>query len=268
MISALSPLFRLKLSFLNGMAAVAGYLLFPHHLNVLPVCAAFVGVSLLAAGGSAINQALEHTLDARMVRTRMRAVPQGVLTRRSACAFGAAAVVPGLILLAVLGGPQTVLLGALALAWYLGVYTPLKTRTSLALPAGALCGAFPPLIGWCLAGGLPLDFRIVTLAGLLFLWQVPHFWLLQRRHEADYRHADVPLFRPHGWWFLRLWLVAFCVAALLLPAFGIITRPGAVWYALFPVPIVLFALLQSERWLFSYINSFPLFVVVLLAIQK
>ncbi len=270
---AVATLFRLKLSFLNGVAAVAGYLLFPAAIETIPLCAAFGGVFLLTVGGSAANQIMERNLDARMVRTRLRPLPNGDLTVSQATVIAAAAIIPGLFLLTAVGGWMPALLGAAALCWYLAVYTPLKIRTALALPVGALCGAFPPLIGWCLAGGQPGDYRAITLAGLLFLWQVPHFWLFQRRHAADYRQAGIPLLNSQGPLsgysaFFWLWMGALCVAALLLPAFGLIERPGALWYILFPVPIVFLSMFRSGSLLFPYINCFPLLVTLLLVIQK
>ena len=273
MIRACTTLFRLKLSLLNGVSALAGYLLFPSSGEILPALTAFAGVSLLAAGGSALNQALERDLDIRMLRTRMRPVPQQIMTPTAASTAGAIAIMIGSMLLGAVGSAVTALLGAAALVWYLAVYTPLKTRTTLALPLGALCGAFPPLIGWSLAGGHPGDYRIITLAGLLFLWQVPHFWLFQRRHAEDYRRAGIPLFSTQGTIagsspFFWLWIVALCAGAMLLPAFGLIVRPGALWYALFPLPIVFFALFRSGQLLFPCINCFPLLVTVLLVIQK
>ena len=273
MMRAIATLFRLRLSLLNGISAMAGYLLFPSPLEVLPACVACVSVFLLTAGGSAANQVMERGLDARMIRTRQRPLPKGDVSCFQAVALAVSAVTAGLLLLITAGGAFPALLGATALVWYLAVYTPLKTRTSLALPVGALCGAFPPLIGWCLAGGQPGDFRALTLAGLLFLWQVPHFWLFQRRHAEDYRRAGIPLFGGQRtllgysplFWF---WMGALCVGAMLLPAFGLIERPGSLWYALFPVPIVFLAGFRSGSLLFPYINCFPLLVTLLLVIQK
>jgi protoheme IX farnesyltransferase len=273
MIRAYVTLFRLKLSLLNGVSALAGYFMFPHHSEIMPALDAFTSVSLLAAGGSALNQVLERDLDARMQRSRMRPVPQRVLTRAGASAAGVFAILLGFALLGYIGSAATVLLGAAALVWYLAVYTPLKTNTTLALPLGALCGAFPPLIGWSLAGGLSGDYRIITLAGLLFLWQIPHFWLFQRRHAEDYRRAGIPLFHTEGAIagnnpFFWLWIAALCAGSMLLPAFGLIARPGAFCYILFPLSIVFFSLFRSGQLLFPCINCFPLLVTLLLVIQK
>lgn len=267
MIRALATLFRLRLALLNGVTALGGYCLFPAPIEAVTLSAAFGGVTLLAMGGSAFNQRLERDLDALMTRTLLRPLPQGRLSVTTATFAGACAVLAGLALLTASGGLVPSLLGLAALVWYLALYTPLKRKTALALPLGALCGAFPPLIGWTLAGGAPADYRIITLAGVLFLWQVPHFWLLQERHRADYRLAGFPLVTVKEGLF-GLWIVALAAATLLLPAFGLIGRPAAVWYAAVPVPLLLLALLRSRRPLFIYLNLYPLLVTLVLSFRN
>jgi len=264
LIILLSRLCRPRLALLNGVTALAGYgyALFPAPFTPIPFLAAFCGVTLLAMGGSAINQVLERDIDALMTRTMLRPLPQGRLSATSASIIGACAILAGLVLLATTGGILPTLLGGAALVWYLAVYTPLKPRTTLALPFGALCGAFPPLIGWCLAGGTPADYRIIILAGLLFIWQIPHFWLFQELHEADYRRAGIPL-ATNRRALIGLWIAALAVAALMLPAFGLLNRPGALLAALFPVPLVLLSLARS-RFLFTYLNLFPLLLTLAL----
>lgn len=263
MIRSLSTLFRLRLALLNGVTALAGVFLFPAPLRTATLPAAFFGVALLAMGGSAFNQLLERDLDALMTRTMLRPLPLGRMSATAAVLAGAGAILAGLALLAVSGGIIPPILGLTALVWYLAFYTPLKRKSSLALPLGALCGAFPPLIGWTLAGGAPNDFRIITLAGVLFIWQIPHFWLLQERHGADYRRAGVPLVAAEQGLF-GLWIVALAAATIMMPAFGVIGRPAALWYAAFPVPLLLLALTRFRRPLFIYLNIFPLLVTLVL----
>lgn len=270
MIRILARLFRPRLALLNGVSAVGGYLLFPWLPGNIALWAAFGGVVLLAAGGSALNQVLERDLDRLMIRTRLRPLPQGQLTPASATVIGVSTILIGLTMLGTVGGLAPPLLGAAALAWYLAIYTPLKRRTQFALMVGALCGALAPVIGWCLAGGHPADFRIVLLAGLLYLWQIPHFWFLQRRHADDYRNAGIPLFgaSEKGTGFMGIWLMALIAAAMLLPALGVIQQHASVWYALLPLPLIVMALFRFERILFSYLNLFPLLVTLILCIQR
>ncbi|MBK5274105.1 MAG: protoheme IX farnesyltransferase [Desulfuromonadales bacterium] len=266
MIRMLARLFRLRLSLMNGAAALGGCLLFPAPRNGVTLLAACAGVSLLAMGGSALNQVLERRLDALMTRTLGRPLPQGNMNPATAAIIGGCVIMAGLMLIAAFGGALPCLLGLAALAWYLAVYTPLKQRTPMALPIGALCGALPPVIGWCLAGGPVLDFRIMLLAGLLYLWQVPHFLLFQQRHAADYRRAGIQL-PENSRQFLGLWLAALMAASMLLPAFGIIGQHAACWYVLLPVPLLVLALCRCERPLFSYLNLFPLLVSLALVVQ-
>lgn len=273
MVTLLSKLFRPYLALLNGVTAVGGYCLFPAPIQAVTLLAAFCGVTLLAMGGSALNQMLERDLDALMTRTMLRPLPLGRMSSATALLAGSCTILAGLALLTVTGDILPPLLGVAALVWYLAVYTPLKRKTTLALPLGSLCGAFPPLIGWCLAGGGATDYRIIILAGLLFIWQIPHFWLLQQRHEADYRRAGIPLMvtggepaglNAHFW----LWLIAFIAGAMLLPAFGIIERPAALWYAAFPVPLTFLALMRSRKLLFAYLNLFPVLLTLVLLFRN
>lgn len=269
MIRSLTRLFRLRLALLNGVAAAGGFCLFPAAEARGAIWPAVAGVTLLAAGGSALNQLMERDIDRLMARTSRRPLPNGDLTPATATAIGCTAVLAGLLVLTA-GGPIPPLLGGAAVAWYLGIYTPLKRRSSLALLAGSFCGAVPPVIGWCSAGGGPADYRIMLLAGLLYLWQVPHFWLLQRRHADDYRRAGIPLFEPRqsGGGLCRLWLMALAAAALLLPVFGIVSGELVRWYLVVPVGLGILACSRSERVVGSCINLFPLLVTAILVIQR
>src|SRR5450631_179204 len=267
MICRLSRLFRLPLALMNGIAALGGYCLFPAPRSVDAMLAACAGVTLLAMGGTALNQVLERDIDALMTRTRLRPLPRGEMTPAVAASIGCGVIMAGAAILFTAGGLLPVLLGLTALAWYLAVYTPLKRRTPLALPLGALCGAVPPLIGWCLAGGDPTDFRIIALAALFFIWQIPHFWLLQKRHADDYQRAGIPLLAFRQGLF-GLWVVALTATALMLPAFGIIGHHAAYWYAFFPSLLLIMALCRCDRSLFSYLNLFPVLVALTLLIQR
>jgi protoheme IX farnesyltransferase len=271
--AALSRLLRPRLSLLNGVAALAGYLLFPAEPAMASMSAALIGVALLAAGGSAFNQVQERNLDRLMLRTRDRPIPSGNLTPAAATAVGGGCTLAGFILLGSAGGLLPILLGVAGLAWYLGVYTPLKKRTTFALPIGALCGTFPPVIGWTIAGGAYNDYRIILLSGLLYMWQVPHFWLFQNRHADDYRLAGIPLLsiHPKGIFpvgYCRLWLYALIAGAMLLPAFGIIERHFALSYAAFLIPLSIMSGMRPRPALFSYLNLFPVLLSLILLLQK
>ncbi len=265
----LCRLLRWRLSLLNGIVALGGFVLFSNEPAKVPMVEVLLGVTLLAAAGSAFNQVQEREIDRLMDRTCDRPIPCGDLTPATASAIGGVCLLAGLLALELGGGLLPMLLGIGALAWYLGVYTPLKRRTPLALAVGGFCGALPPIIGWVSAGGEPTDYRVMLLAGLLYLWQVPHFWLLQHRHAKDYRRAGLPLFNPRlkgispsGLWYI--WIIALVACALLFPALGIISSPIAPWYAAVMLLLGLLALSRSETLRYAGLYCFPLLVTLAL----
>ena len=75
---------------------------------------------------------------------------------------------------------------------YLGLYTPLKTRTTLSTAVGAIPGALPPLIGWAAAHG-SLSLGGWVLFAILFFWQFPHFMAIAWMYREDYARAGIQM---------------------------------------------------------------------------
>src|SRR5206468_11104713 len=89
--------------------------------------------------------------------------------------------------------PLTALLGAIAHATYVLVYTPLKKISPWALEIGAIPGAIPPLMGWTAATGT-LSRPGWFLFGILLFWQIPHFLAIAIYLEDDYRRGGFKVF--------------------------------------------------------------------------
>ena len=149
---------------------------------------AIVGTSLLAAGASALNQWWERDLDALMRRTASRPLPAGILTPLTVLAFGVVVSILGLLWLVFLVNLLTAFLGALTLAIYVFVYTPLKQITELNTWVGAIPGALPPLMGWTAATG-ELGAGGWSLFAILFFWQLPHFMAIAWLYREEYSQA-------------------------------------------------------------------------------
>jgi len=153
---------------------------------------ALLGTGLVAAGSAALNHVLERDLDALMQRTADRPLPGGRMRPDTALFFGVALAVAGLLELTVAVNVLTALLGAIALAGYLFVYTPMKRISSLATIVGAIPGALPPLMGWtAVSNGLELGGLV--LFAILFLWQLPHFLAIAWMCREDYARAGIPV---------------------------------------------------------------------------
>ncbi len=242
-------------------------------LQLMTFLVLLCGVTLVAMGASGFNQLMERDIDALMIRTMQRPLPRGEMSLQAVAFLALCATGAGLALLSVPCQILPPFFALLSLLWYLIIYTPLKRKTNLALLLGALCGVFAPLIGWTMAGGAMADHRIVIFSGLLFIWQIPHFWLLQERHQKDYRRAGIRLVEFHTAAIsrsslFRIWLAALGAATLMLPVLGCIVNSPLSWFMLVLLMLSTVACLRSERLLFPAFSLFPLSLTAIVVLFR
>ncbi|MBI4397756.1 MAG: protoheme IX farnesyltransferase [Candidatus Omnitrophica bacterium] len=181
------------------------------------------GIALASSGSSALNQYLERDADAKMERTKRRALPQGLISPSHALAFGIILTLAGVFLLAWKVNLLTGFLVLLAAFLYVLVYTPMKKLSWLNTSIGAIPGAIPPLAGWTAASG-DLGAGGWILFWILFLWQHPHFFAIAWMYRTDYEHAGfkmLPVVEPDGRRMFRqiIWHSLVLIPVSLLPAF-------------------------------------------------
>lgn len=168
--------------------------------NYLYLFQMLVGTALAAGGTLALNQFLERDTDAMMARTRHRPLPDGRVEPVEALWFGIILTVAGLAYLALAVNLESAWVAASITGIYLFVYTPMKQKSSLCVPVGAVPGALPPVIGWVAArGGVDLDAWV--LFAILFLWQVPHTLAIAHLYREDFAKAGIqflPVIEPEG----------------------------------------------------------------------
>ena len=168
--------------------------------DVARFIALLAGVALTCGGSSALNQYLEREFDAKMLRTRNRPIPSGVIPPAHALNFGIALTLLGIFVLYVKVNILTAFLSLLTSFLYIMVYTPMKRVSWLNTTIGAFPGAIPPLGGWAAATG-HLSFSAGILFLILFLWQHPHFYSIAWLLKDDYKRAGfkmLPVVEPDG----------------------------------------------------------------------
>ena len=186
-------LMKPRITFMVMLTALVGFVMgSPGTPSMTGLVAMLGGVGLVSAGASALNMLLERRTDGLMRRTRERPLPAGRLRPADAVAWGAMLTVSGLALLSWRSGPLAAAVALATWASYLFLYTPLKTRTSLATVVGALPGALPPVIGWAAARGA-LEGPAFVLFAILFLWQIPHFLAIAWIYREDYARGGLPM---------------------------------------------------------------------------
>ncbi len=229
---------KLRLNILVLLTTAAGYVLGRHGLPAFDWAAfgvTLLGTGLAAASAAILNQTWESVRDARMHRTRNRPVASGRLSRSVAFAAGVVAGYAGVALLLYVDVLPAIL-ALLNIGIYVLIYTPLKPITTMNTLLGAVCGAIPPMIGWSAATG-GLEYGAWVIGGLLFVWQLPHFFALAWMYREDYDrggHMMLPVIDPTG----RLTGQVMSTTAVLLVPIGLVASwigITGVWAALVSV---------------------------------
>lgn len=206
------------------------------------------GTTLVGAGTAALNQYIERRMDAVMRRTASRPLPSGLLQPADALRFGVVLAVAGAVWLALTVNMLSALLAAATSILYLGLYTPLKTRTTLATAVGAIPGALPPLIGWAAARG-SISTGGWILFAILVLWQFPHFFAIAWMYREDYARAGIKMLpvvdRSGDATFAQI----VCTSAILVPVSLLAAVIGMAGMRYFTGALILgMILLQVSLW--------------------
>ncbi|MEX5718107.1 heme o synthase [Geodermatophilus maliterrae] len=155
--------------------------------------ATMAGGTLAAGAANVLNCWYDRDIDRLMHRTERRPLVTGEVTPPAALLFGLVLSVVSVALLYLATTPLAAFLAAGAIAYYAVVYTMvLKRHTRHSTLFGGVPGAAPVLIGWAAVTG-SLAWPAVVFFGVVFCWQLPHFWALAMRFRTDYARADVPM---------------------------------------------------------------------------
>lgn len=176
-----------RMNFLVLVTTLVGFYMAGGHreLNWLLLLPTLIGTALCAAGASVLNQYIERDFDKLMPRTRNRPVPAGRIEPREALTTGILCSIAGVVTLLLCVNALTAALGALTIALYVLVYTPLKRVTSLNTVIGAIPGAIPPLMGFTAVENA-LSPGALAVFAILFFWQMPHFLAIAILYRRDY----------------------------------------------------------------------------------
>lgn len=203
--------------------AISGYIIYTANFdfNILNLA---VGVFMLAGGASGLNEFQEREYDAKMNRTMHRPIPEGKISPQLAFIISILFVLTGSSVLFYSFGTVTATLGLFNIVWYNLIYTYLKRQTAFAVVPGSLTGAIPVLMGWTAAGGFILESGILFIAFFIFIWQIPHFWLLMLKYGKDYEAAGFPTINQaissaNLKKIIYTWVIATSVSSIMFPFF-------------------------------------------------
>lgn len=252
-------------------AAGAGSLA-PGSLAVRDAIWMLVGTALIVGSANTLNMWLERDVDCLMARTKNRPLPGQRLVPNTALVFGAiegALALPVLLLCGVVPAA----LGLVALLLYVGVYTPMKQRSHLAIWIGAIPGAMPALMGWTAVTGR-IDAPGLAVFGVLFVWQIPHTHAIGIYRQREYDAAGMKtLPGTHGPAVARRSIVAYLfvqVMVSMMPALlGVAGAPYLVAAVVLGVVVLVQGLLGdgSPKWARNVFLASIVYMPILFALM-
>jgi heme o synthase len=172
---------------------LCGMLVAPGHINPLIAFISIICITLASGASGAINMWYERELDAKMERTKNRALPLGKIKPENALDFAGVLAAFSVITMAFAVNIISAFLLLSAILFYVFIYTMwLKPRTPLNIVIGGAAGAFPPMIGWVSVTG-SITIEPIILFAIIFFWTPPHFWALSLYRNEDYKRAGIPM---------------------------------------------------------------------------
>lgn len=280
-LSAILELGKIRISASVSVTSAVGYLLYKPVFD-FDLLIVITGVLILSMGSASLNHYQEVKYDSMMKRTIKRPLVAGFFSRQQGLAISGILSSLGLLILILLGNITTVIIGLLTLILYNLIYTPLKRLSTLSIIPGAFVGALPPAIGWVAAGGDYMHPAIWAIGVFIFVWQIPHFWLLLLLYDADYRNAGYPVLtdilnKEQLGRITFIWIVSLTVLTLTIPVYGLI---NSLWMLIVFI-LASSYLIFSSRFLlredltrnliikaFKLINFYVLIVLILITVNK
>lgn len=236
-------------------SSIAGYFLGAEQLSLSAILLLAFGGYCMVGASNAYNQVIERDLDALMSRTANRPIPAGRMSVNTAMAIAIVLTVLGVVSLYFLNA-KTAMFGAISIFLYTSVYTPLKTKTPLAVFVGAFPGAIPFMLGWVAATN-KFGIEPGTLFMIQFFWQFPHFWALGWMLDDDYKKGGFKMLptgkKDTGTALQIIMYTIWMMVISVVPAFGItgklqLSVPAAILIFIMGGAMLFFALrLYTKR---------------------
>ena len=150
------------------------------------------GLYFLSSGSLALNQVQEYKLDQKMPRTAKRPIAIGKIKPAAGLILATSFLFIGINMLHELSSVA----GYVAIAsvvLYNGFYTLYwKPKWIFAAVPGAIPGALPVTIGYAINNPDIFNSESIYLFLIMFLWQMPHFWVIAMRYIEDYKLGSIP----------------------------------------------------------------------------
>lgn len=177
----------------NLLATVAAFLFASKgNFNLLLFAATVLGFGFIIGASCVINNLLDRKIDAKMKRTKNRALVTGEVKPFSAVIYAVILWVLGFSFLYFFVNILTVIMATIGVFFYVVVYGAAKRYSTYSTLVGSVSGSMP------LVGGYTAVTNNFGIGGLLLfivlaVWQLPHFYSLGIYKKDEYENAGLPI---------------------------------------------------------------------------
>jgi len=209
----------------NLMTAIAGFLLGSKwHINWTIFFGLIVGIALIIACGCVLNNYIDRDIDAKMARTKKRALVTGEIPVKNAFIYAFLLGLIGFGVLAAYTNWVTVVIGLIGIFDYVVLYTITKRKGTYGTIVGSVSGAMPLTAGYTAVSG-SFNREALILFLIMTFWQMPHFYAIATYRLKDYKEAGIPVLPAvKGIKTTKnrmlLYIIGFIVASASLTLFG------------------------------------------------
>lgn len=177
----------------NLLTALGGFLFASKgHIDAWLLMAVLAGTALVIGSACVVNNYLDRNLDAKMARTKKRALVDGTVSAQAALAYATMLGLLGFLLLVFATNATTVVVGAIGYIDYLVLYSIFKRRSALGTLVGSIAGSTAVVAGYTVVTG-QFDGGAVMLFLIMAIWQMPHFYAIATFRRSDYAAAGLPV---------------------------------------------------------------------------
>ena len=177
----------------NIITTAGGFALASHgHFNPLLFSLTMIGLCFIIGSACVFNNYTDRHCDAKMDRTKNRALVKGIISLKAALSFGILLALLGFSTLYLYTNLLTASIALTGFFFYVVMYSFWKYRSTYGTLIGSIAGALPPVIGYC-AVSYQFDMGAFLLFAIMIFWQMPHFYAIAMFRLKDYTAAAIPV---------------------------------------------------------------------------
>lgn len=183
-----------------------------------------VSLAFIIGSACVFNNYIDRDIDAKMERTKKRALVRQTIDNRTALIFATLLGIGGFGILYSQTNVVALVIGLIGFIDYVIAYGFFKRFGPSGTIVGSIAGATPPAAGYTAVTG-NFDAAALLLFLILVFWQMPHFFSIAIYRINDYKKARIPVLPAQKGLFttkvqMLLYILAFFLASLFLFIYG------------------------------------------------